>query len=558
MVEITRNNFEDKFNEIASQLRSAVFIAVDNEFTGLLSDQDYKSSLFDSGSERYDKLRRNIEHFLVMEVGISAFQFVEDENKYVANTYTFYVFPRSFGSIETKFMCQASSLEFLYQHKFDFNKFVYEGVSYLNCQQEIKLRQELYEGSLFRHLERTISLDDEKLVQSGCSRVAEWCPSAVENDVLSLEYTTYCRGEKRLAYIIHKELRQRFHNIWTFPDTDKVSPNKVSQKQRDQFVDDTSLEDDMMNSLLGFSRIFNLLLELRKPIVGHNLLLDLMIMYNQFHKPLPSQFGVFKEKIHKLFPVVYDTKYLSFELRKLVRREDMWDTNVLSNLYYYFKNGRGKYIVLFSPLVELKERSNSAGSICTFSNFSTNCHFDKLYVDDVDHFHEAGWDSFCTGYCFIKMAHIFAHITCLFLLHSVMDGRLLSSRELLAAAYSRKNRVNLIRASVSHVCLDGPDPPSTRPKWLHVQTRGYIRPIDISKVAELFAKYGIVDVKPFSRYRALVAVGNHTSAKDILCDFYNHRELRVSWYRPLWHSPMLRIATWTTGLMCAYLLYRRR
>jgi hypothetical protein len=27
-------------------------------------------------------------------------------------------------------------------------------------------------------------------------------------------------------------------------------------------------------------------------------------------------------------------------------------------------------------------------------------------------FHEAGWDSFCTGYCFIRMAHIFAHITC--------------------------------------------------------------------------------------------------------------------------------------------------
>jgi hypothetical protein len=26
-------------------------------------------------------------------------------------------------------------------------------------------------------------------------------------------------------------------------------------------------------------------------------------------------------------------------------------------------------------------------------------------------FHEAGWDSFCTGYCFIRLAHIFAHMT---------------------------------------------------------------------------------------------------------------------------------------------------
>jgi hypothetical protein len=29
------------------------------------------------------------------------------------------------------------------------------------------------------------------------------------------------------------------------------------------------------------------------------------------------------------------------------------------------------------------------------------------------------------------------------------------------------------------------------------------------QVAELFARFGAVDVKPFTRFRALVAVGNH-------------------------------------------------
>jgi hypothetical protein len=33
-------------------------------------------------------------------------------------------------------------------------------------------------------------------------------------------------------------------------------------------------------------------------------------------------------------------------------------------------------------------------------------------------FHEAGWDSFCTGYCFIRMAHIYAHVTCGRYVHS--------------------------------------------------------------------------------------------------------------------------------------------
>lgn len=56
---------------------------------------------------------------------------------------------------------------------------------------------------------------------------------------------------------------------------------------------DKSLEEDMLNSLLGFSRLFKLLVELKKPIVGHNILLDLMLMYNLFHEQLPSKLSPF-------------------------------------------------------------------------------------------------------------------------------------------------------------------------------------------------------------------------------------------------------------------------
>lgn len=56
---------------------------------------------------------------------------------------------------------------------------------------------------------------------------------------------------------------------------------------------DKSLEEDVLGSLLGFSRLFKLLVELKKPIVGHNILLDLMLMYNQFHEQLPSKLSPF-------------------------------------------------------------------------------------------------------------------------------------------------------------------------------------------------------------------------------------------------------------------------
>ncbi|PSN35310.1 Pre-piRNA 3'-exonuclease trimmer [Blattella germanica] len=472
MVEITRDNFEEKRAEIVNNIKNAVFVAIDNEFSGLLSDSELKPS---------------IENFVVMEIGITTFQFVQEENKYLSNKYTFYIFPRSFSSIDSRFMCQASSLEFLCQNNFDFNKFVYRGVSYLNRREELQLRKELYEDLLFRHLERTVTYDDEKLVQSGCSSVAEWAASSVLGDEMSLDVATWCNGEKRLEYILHKELRQRFPNIWTFP---AKGQRKSYEADRDK---DTSLEDDVMDFLLGFSNIFKLLVELRKPIVGHNLLLDLMIMYNQFQEPLPTKFSVFKEKIHNMFPQIYDTKFLSFELKKFLKKEDFWESNILCDLYYYFKNGRGRFIVLFSPKIVLAEATDELQE-------SGHIEADSKSLDAVEQFHEAGWDSYCTGYCFIKMAHIFAHIT----LGRFIDGRLLSSKELMAAVTSRKNRLNLIRASLPFVCLDGPDPTSSRPNWLHVEMRRF-QPINIRKVAEMLASCGAVDVKPFGRYSALVA-----------------------------------------------------
>jgi len=100
---------------------------------------------------------------------------------------------------------------------------VYGGIPYLNRQQEDHVRKELSEGSLFRNLEHTISRDDEKCVQLVCSRVAEWATSAVLEDTLYLDDFSICHGEKRLSYVVHKELRKRFPLIWTFQDSGRVS-----------------------------------------------------------------------------------------------------------------------------------------------------------------------------------------------------------------------------------------------------------------------------------------------------------------------------------------------
>lgn len=57
------------------------------------------------------------------------------------------------------------------------------------------------------------------------------------------------------------------------------------------------LEDSVIDALVGFSKIVKLLMEFKKPIVGHNLLLDLLILHNQFYLPLPSKVTTFLNSV---------------------------------------------------------------------------------------------------------------------------------------------------------------------------------------------------------------------------------------------------------------------
>lgn len=82
----------------------------------------YVYSLFDRGPERYEILRKNVENFIIIQFGLTTFHFNRDANKYDARMYNFFLYPRHVSSIDHKFSCQASSLQFLSKCTFDFNK----------------------------------------------------------------------------------------------------------------------------------------------------------------------------------------------------------------------------------------------------------------------------------------------------------------------------------------------------------------------------------------------------------------------------------------------------
>ncbi|KAL6437322.1 hypothetical protein ACFW04_005079 [Cataglyphis niger] len=521
MIEVTSENFNTIYPHLERVLKDASFIAIDTEFTGLNVD-DIKNSLFDSINERYEKQRCNIQSYIIIQFGITAFQRVQNENEYTAEAFNFFVLPKSIPSKNRQLIWQIAALEFLTAYEFDFNKLAYKGISYLNEIDQATLQQQLQDNVLFRNVERSISYKEEDILKDYINQVSEWLNKA-SDETSSFKIDT---STPILQYLMHKELRNRFPNVWTFSGNNMVTVMKISPDSRKLLEQEEGsiLENVLLESYIGFSKVFKLLVTLKKPIIAHNALLDLMFIHQQFYKPLPQKYTDFKDNIHQLFPTIYDTKFLSFELRELLSTEQKWKFNSLSGLFEYFTEKQGKYLVLGTPNINLISKTNSDKSDVTIPSMK---------------YHTAGWDSYFAGYVFIRMIHAFTakrYGLGLTLKH-------FTHTELMNNVKSMANCINIIRGSTSHLRLDGPEPVSTRPKWLYVKTLAS-KPITAIQIAEKMSIFGAVDVKQCTSKRMLVAVANHGSARDILHYFKQNKDLHVVPYNPIRHSPSVQLALW--------------
>ncbi|XP_059057054.1 pre-piRNA 3'-exonuclease trimmer-like isoform X2 [Achroia grisella] len=413
-MEITKQNFVEQLPNITKDLKRSCFVGFDAEFTAILSDEKFKYRLFDTNEKRYDNIKTELSKIIMTQVGLTMFQYERDLDTYVAVGYTFHLCPQMVGDVHQSFVFQASTLNFLCKHKFDFNKFIYEGLPYLSKAEEEHIRQQLTDGTLFSNLSRMIDIGEEKEVQQYCSEVAKWL-------INSTDETIYLDIKNPiLRYIVHNELRIRFPDVLT---TDSLgNSNKVLIYRDKNVISATSasatvLEENLLSHLLGFSQIIHLLVSYQKPIIGHNIFLDIVLLHNQFIGPLPNNYSTFKKNITAMFPIIFDTKYISYEMAKMLTFNEVWKTNTLQDLYEFFAQGKCKKLENGVNLIRLSTPFGEKQS-----------------------FHEAGWDSYCSGYCFIRLGHWAA-------CENSGVYRPVGPREKLAALAPYCNKVNVIRES---------------------------------------------------------------------------------------------------------------
>jgi len=545
MCDVTKENFEEKLPEILASIDRSNFVAFDAEFTGLYSSESPKNSLFDNGERRYRKLLLTSTQTIITQFGLSMFRLDAAKNEYSAESYNFYICPRSFASIDARFVCQSSSLEFLTRYGFDFNKFIYGGISYLNDSQERELSEDLRNGALFRAVDRNIPFQDEDRIRDICGDLAQWVTDKSDGAELEVD------PGQVVPFVLHHEIRRMFPTLWTFSSTTTrgmllvrlVTADKRKRLEQEEREKGDHLEKRLINSMLGFTKVVRHLSASGKPLVGHNCLLDTLKMYNQFLDHLPPSFKEFKKRFHDKFATVLDTKHIAYNVKRRFEKinrhfESAFQSSNLSQLYAVLSRPNTGYHLLFSPRIVHAEG------------------FGQYEINDVPH--EAGYDAFLAGFCFVKIAHLAATLSYL----DANNMRPLSFREHLQVLSEYRNQVNVQRAVINHVNLAGDDPPTVRPTWIHVTARDGSQ-MDTTQVAEKFARYGCADIEPCGRSRALVAVTSHRGAKDILKSFRHDRDLLVENYNPLRHSPATRACLWagvvvTTGLGLALLFSTRR
>lgn len=386
-MEVTAAQFEAALPRVEAALASCDYVAIDCEFTGLSLYPSRKEEIFDDMEQRYARVRQSAQSFLIIQFGLCAVRWDATAQRYEAQTFNFYTFPRPYNGIDCRFTSQASSLDFLRHHNFDFNKFIYEGIPYLSLEQLAKEEQHLASGPSARDPIQLTQDGDRAFVGRQLARVQSWLESSpalsssrISRDAPSLQsggaatdsapdsvpsssidlnvrpeaaagastgaeaaapqgpggeqlgmgegdeplVLEPANGFLRLA--LYQELDRIYGRQFFIAETVKVQGDdgvreavQLTGASAAEVEEHTLAREEERRKKLreaaGFAYVMRALATCRKPVMGHNMLLDLAYMYHRFVGALPPNVEGFREKLLQLLPGgVVDTKHLAKQL----------------------------------------------------------------------------------------------------------------------------------------------------------------------------------------------------------------------------------------------------
>ncbi|XP_025195413.1 pre-piRNA 3'-exonuclease trimmer-like [Melanaphis sacchari] len=481
MCEITCENFYSELPTIEDAIKKSAFISLDMEFSKLYDNASRPFSLFDTTEERYKKLRQQVSDITCIQLGIAIYIYDVDNKTFNMSTYTFYTYPQTFYKSDSIVNFQTSCVEFLCKYNFDFNKLFHSRVPYLTNEQELKIKSEMLDELFFdKYFETNLKFRSiEEELMKILKIVSEWYNLADYGEQTFLEIN----GCNEPAYIILMQYYLLKKLKFIIIDENQLGLNitKIKGDTNSETLNNTIYENlklSLLNKMMGIKYLIKLISKLKKPIIGHNCALDILILSNQFFTPLPENFKDFQNFVSDNFGPIYDTKLLCKEVKRIVSKNDLWMGSSLSEIYSFLKDGDGeKYSNIISiQLTGIEEPPNM-----------------KL--------HHAGWDAYYTGYCFVKMIHIIKSFSC----KTEKTNLRYTLTELFKSIEFSKNKLFTSR-SISNILDLEADEHHHQTNHLIIQNKGTLyKALDLKKLKQDLQQISHFDIKLLSNYTALVA-----------------------------------------------------
>lgn len=132
-MDVTRDNFEASLDALSEAIADPhfAFWSFDLEFTGLNASSATTFDLLDTPSDRFSKVHESCRRMTVLQYGVCCFAFHPSTRRWTARPFNFWLFPDAGRGSDAVFSCQASSMAFLADCGFDFNKAIRRGVPFV-------------------------------------------------------------------------------------------------------------------------------------------------------------------------------------------------------------------------------------------------------------------------------------------------------------------------------------------------------------------------------------------------------------------------------------------
>ena len=408
---VTKANFDYVAAEIKALLPSAAFVAIDEEMSGISFEDHNPYNVSDVPAKRYDKMREVASWYSIIEFGMALFHEKEcvgdmppGSTNYEAHVYNFHLFPES-GLVNM----EVSAVAFNTEHNMDWNAWIRDGIPYVSRKQAKVLKEKMLakDDTKAREKQRArrsplvlTKQSDIDATGKAVDALKAWLEDDDKKEETEFELIEANAYVRRFMF---DKIEEEFPDLIT---ESRATPVKNLSKMFVLRLSEAGKKERMLTlrrekeaeylKKIGFLRIWSALVDAKKPLVGHAISYDLLFALSHFDGPLPKSYPFLKARVHELFPLLFDTKFLVTVEAFKYKQEDAGAGSVREPRF----GGRGLAALHKVLADETKAAKDEAKPIVEVTFAAGH----DLYPADCNAFHEAGFDAYITGCVFAHMA----------------------------------------------------------------------------------------------------------------------------------------------------------